>query len=198
MMHRTHMSRFYFKILLRLSVIKSFFAMGLDFDYNHSQSTIFGQSVAIVEGKKTTPKFHYLGYEIRAHIFQCKLAQSNKLSSHHLRLKRRYQKKFKINLELLDKWSFLLEALCENSMFLMKKEMFVIYLQSVFRNYFVHAMITKYEIISSKKLPLELQIIARDKTNIAFSYYDNQYCMLKKLLVGHLLNINTQIVTILY
>jgi hypothetical protein len=76
--------------------------------------------------------------------------------------------------------------------------MFVVYLQSVFRNYFVHAMITKYEIISSKKLPLELQIIARDKTNIAFSYYDNQYCMLKKLLVGHLLNISTQIVTILY
>ncbi len=82
MMHRAHISRFYFRILLRLSVIKSFFAMGLDFDYNHSQSTIFGQSVAIVEGKKTTPKFHYLGYEIRAHIFNPSwLSQT---SCHHI------------------------------------------------------------------------------------------------------------------
>ncbi len=54
------MSRFYSRILLRVSVIKSFFAMGLDFDYNHSWTTIFGQSVAIVEGKKITPEFHYL------------------------------------------------------------------------------------------------------------------------------------------
>jgi hypothetical protein len=43
--------------------------MGLDFDYSHSWTAIFGQSVAIVEGKKTTPEFHYLGYEIQAHIF---------------------------------------------------------------------------------------------------------------------------------
>jgi hypothetical protein len=32
----------YFKILLRLNVIKSFFLMGLDFDYNHSWITISG------------------------------------------------------------------------------------------------------------------------------------------------------------
>jgi hypothetical protein len=80
----------------------------------------------------------------------------------------------------------------------MKKEMFVIYLLSALRNSFVHAMITKYEIISSRKLPLALQIITRDKTNTTFSYYNNQYCMLKKLVVDHFFNISTQIATILY
>jgi len=58
-------------------------------------------------------------------------------------------------------------------MFFTKKEMLVIYLLSAFRNSFVHAMITKYDIISSRKLPLALQIITRDKTNTAFSDYDN-------------------------
>jgi hypothetical protein len=45
--------------------------------------------------------------------------------------------------------------------------MFVIYLLSAFKNSFVWAMTTKYEIISSTKLTLALQIITRDKTNIA-------------------------------
>jgi hypothetical protein len=56
--------------------------MGLDFDYSHSRTTIFGQSIAIVEGKKTAPEFHYLGYEIRAHIFNPSwLSQT---SCHHI------------------------------------------------------------------------------------------------------------------
>jgi hypothetical protein len=59
-----------------------FFAMGLDFDYSHSRTTIFGQSVAIVEGKKTAPKFHYLGYEIWAHIFNP--SWLNQTSCHHI------------------------------------------------------------------------------------------------------------------
>jgi hypothetical protein len=73
-------------------------------------------------------------------------------------------------------------------MFFMRKEMFVIYLLSVFRFSFVQAMITKFETISSRKLPLAMQIISRDKNLISLSDYGNQYRMLKKLLVNHLLN----------
>lgn len=69
--------------------------------------------------------------------------------------------------------------------------MFVIYLLSALMNSFVQAMITKYETISSKKLPLVLQILTTDKTIVAFLDYDDQYHMLKKVLVGHLFNINT-------
>jgi ent-kaurene oxidase len=76
--------------------------------------------------------------------------------------------------------------------------MFVIYLLNVLKKFFVQAMIMKYETISSKKLPLALQILTKDKTLVAFSNYDNEYRMLKKVLVGHLLNINIQVATILY
>jgi len=179
------MSRFYFRILLRLSVIKIFLQWIWMLITIIPKVPFLGNLLQLLKERQHT-RVSLLGLRNTGPYFQSKLAQSNKLSSHHLRLKRRY------------KWSFLIKALCENSMFFTKKEMFVIYLLSVFRNYFVHAMITKYEIISSRKLPLELQIIARDKTNTAFSYYYNQYCMLKKLLVNHLLNISTQIVTILY
>jgi ent-kaurene oxidase len=63
---------------------------------------------------------------------------------------------------------------------------------------FVQAMIKKYETISSRKLPLALQILTKDKTIVAFSNYDDQYHMLKKVLVGHLFNINTQVTIIPY
>ncbi|CAM6003474.1 unnamed protein product, partial [Sphagnum balticum] len=54
------------------------------------------------------------------------------------------------------------------------------------------AMITKYEAISSRKMPLAVQILTRDKTMVATADYGDEYRMLKKLAVGHLLNINTQ------
>jgi hypothetical protein len=57
----------------------------------------------------------------------------------------------------------------------------------------LQAMITKYEAISSRKLPLALQILSRDKTMLALSDYGDEHRMLKKLAVGHLLNINTQV-----
>jgi hypothetical protein len=56
----------------------------------------------------------------------------------------------------------------------------------------------KFETISSKKLPLAMQIISRDKNLIFLSNYGNQYRMLKKLLVDHLLNTNTQVIIVLY
>jgi hypothetical protein len=65
--------------------------------------------------------------------------------------------------------------------------MFVIYLLNVFKNSFV---IMKYKTISLRKLPLALQFLTREITFVAFSNYDNEYRMLKKVLVGHLLNIN--------
>jgi hypothetical protein len=76
--------------------------------------------------------------------------------------------------------------------------MFVIYLLSSFRVSFVQAMITKFETISSRKLPLAMQIISRDKNLISLLNYGNQYHMLKKLLVNHLLNTNTQVIIVLY
>jgi len=76
--------------------------------------------------------------------------------------------------------------------------MFVIYLLSVFSFSFVHAIITKFETISPRKLPLAMQIISRDKNLISPSNYSNQYHMLKKLLVDHLLNTNTQVIIVLY
>jgi hypothetical protein len=72
----------YSKILLKLNVTKSFFAMGLDFDYSHSWTAIVGQFVAIVNGKKTTQEFHHLRYEIWAHIFNPSLV--NQTSCHHI------------------------------------------------------------------------------------------------------------------
>lgn len=54
-------------------------------------------------------------------------------------------------------------------------------------------MITKYEAISSRKMPLALQILTRDKTMVAMSDYGDEHRMLKKLAVGHLLNMNTQV-----
>jgi ent-kaurene oxidase len=54
-------------------------------------------------------------------------------------------------------------------------------------------MITKYEAISSRKMPLAMQILTRDKTMVATSDYGDEHRMLKKLAVGHLLNINTQV-----
>jgi ent-kaurene oxidase len=54
-------------------------------------------------------------------------------------------------------------------------------------------MITKYEAISSRKMPLAFQILTRDKTMVSMSDYGDEYHMLKKLAVGHLLNINTQV-----
>jgi ent-kaurene oxidase len=54
------------------------------------------------------------------------------------------------------------------------------------------AMITKYEAISSRKMPLALQILTRDKTMVAMSDYGDEHRMLKKLAVVHLLNSNTQ------
>jgi len=198
MMHRAHISRFYFRILLRLSVIKSFFAMGWILITTIPKVPFLGNLLQLLKERKPRQSFTTWATKYGP-IFSIQVGSVKRVVITSPKIEKEVQKKFKINLELLDRWSFLLEALCENFMFFTKKEMFVIYLQSVFRNYFVHAMITKYEIISSKKLPLELQIIARDKTNISFSYYDNQYCMLKKLLVSHLLiNISTQIVTILY
>jgi len=55
--------------------------------------------------------------------------------------------------------------------------MFVIYLLNAFRNFFVQAMIMKYETISLRKFPLALQILTRDKTVVAFSNYNNKYRM---------------------
>jgi hypothetical protein len=83
-------------------------------------------------------------------------------------------------------------------MFFMRKEMFVIYLLNVFRFSFVLAMITKFETISSKKLPLAIQIISRDKNLISLSDYGNQYRMLKKPLIDHLLNTNPQVIIVIY
>ncbi len=57
----------------------------------------------------------------------------------------------------------------------------------------LQAMITKYEAISSRKMPLALQILTRDKTMVAMSDYGDEHRMLKKLVVGHLLNIDTQV-----
>jgi hypothetical protein len=51
--------------------------------------------------------------------------------------------------------------------------MFVIYLVSALTNSFVQAMITKYETISSKKFPLTLQILTKDKTVVTFLDYDD-------------------------
>jgi hypothetical protein len=90
------------------------------------------------------------------------------------------------------------KALCGSSMFFMLKEMFVIYLLSAFRFSFVHAMIMKFETISSTKLPLAMQIISRHKNMISLSNYGNQYHMLKKLLVDNLFNTNTQVIIVLY
>ncbi len=59
--------------------------------------------------------------------------------------------------------------------------------------FLLQAMITKYEAISSRKMPLALQILTRDKTMVAMSDYGDEHRMLKKLAVGHLLNINTQV-----
>jgi len=50
--------------------------------------------------------------------------------------------------------------------------MFVIYLLTL-RNFFVQAMITKYETISSRNFPLALQILTKDKTIVAFLDYDD-------------------------
>jgi hypothetical protein len=90
------------------------------------------------------------------------------------------------------------KALCGSSLFFMMKEMFVIYLLSAFRFSFVQAMITKFETISSRRLPLAIQIISRDKNMISLSDYGNQYRMLKKLLVDHLFNTNTQVIIVIY
>jgi ent-kaurene oxidase len=60
------------------------------------------------------------------------------------------------------------------------------------------AMITKFETISSRRLPLAIQIISRDKNMISLSDYGNQYRMLKKLLVDHLFNTNTQVIIVIY
>jgi hypothetical protein len=76
--------------------------------------------------------------------------------------------------------------------------MFVIYLLSAFRFSFIQAMITKFETISSRKLPLVMQIISRDKNLISLLDYGNEYRMLKKLLVDHLLNTNTQVIVVIY
>jgi len=76
--------------------------------------------------------------------------------------------------------------------------MFVIYLLSAFRFPFIQAMITKFETISSRKLPLAMQIISRDKNLISLLDYGNEYCMLKKILVDHLLNTNTQVIIVIY
>ncbi len=59
--------------------------------------------------------------------------------------------------------------------------------------FLLQAMITKYEAISSRKMPLALQILTRDKTMVAMSDYGDEHRMLKKLAMGHLLNINTQV-----
>jgi hypothetical protein len=59
-------------------------------------------------------------------------------------------------------------------------------------------MITKFETISSRKLPLAMQIIGKDKNLISLLDYGNRYRMLKKLLVDHLLNTNTQVIILLY
>ncbi len=42
-------------------------------------------------------------------------------------------------------------------------------------------------------MPLAFQILTRDKTMVSMSDYGDEYHMLKKLAVGHLLNINTQV-----
>ncbi len=42
-------------------------------------------------------------------------------------------------------------------------------------------------------MTLAFQILTRDKTMVATSDYGDEYRMLKKLAVGHLLNINTQV-----
>jgi hypothetical protein len=54
-------------------------------------------------------------------------------------------------------------------------------------------MITKYEAISSRNLPLAFEILTRGKVMVATADYGDEYRMLKKLAVGHLLNINTQV-----
>ncbi len=98
-------------------------------------------------------------------------------------------------------WSFYLQTFSKfflKTLFFHEERTFVIYLLSSLTNSFVQAMIIKYETISSKKLPLMLQILTRDKTIVAFSNYDDQYHMLKKVIVGRLFNINTQVTTILY
>ncbi len=59
--------------------------------------------------------------------------------------------------------------------------------------FWLQAMITKYEAISSRKMPLALQILTRDKTMVAMSDYGDEHRMLKKLAVVHLLNSNTQV-----
>jgi hypothetical protein len=65
-----------------LSVTKSFFALGLDFDYSYSWTPIVGQFVAIVEGKETAQEFDHLGYKIHAHIFNP--SWLNQTSCHHI------------------------------------------------------------------------------------------------------------------
>jgi hypothetical protein len=86
------------------------------------------------------------------------------------------------------------KVLCESFMFFMRKERFSSILLSALKNFFVQAMITKYETISSRDLPLTLQILTKDKQMLHF-----QTMMISTTcLVGHLFNINTQVATILY
>jgi len=54
-------------------------------------------------------------------------------------------------------------------------------------------MVTKYESISQRQMPLALRVLTRDKTMVAMSDYGDEHRMLKKMLMTNLLGPNTQV-----
>ncbi len=55
-------------------------------------------------------------------------------------------------------------------------------------------MITKYDAISTKVLPLGLKIMAQERNVLVVANHGDEHRMLRKLVVGNLLNVNSQVV----
>jgi ent-kaurene oxidase len=54
------------------------------------------------------------------------------------------------------------------------------------------AVITKYDAISTKVLPLGLKIMAQERNVLVVANHGDEHRMLRKLVVGNLLNVNSQ------
>jgi hypothetical protein len=54
-------------------------------------------------------------------------------------------------------------------------------------------VITKYDAISTKVLPLGLKIMAHERNVLVMTNSGDEHRMLRKLVVGNLLNVNTQV-----
>jgi hypothetical protein len=54
-------------------------------------------------------------------------------------------------------------------------------------------MITKFDALSMKVLPLGLKIIAHERNVLVMTNYGDEHRMLRKLAVSNLLNVNSQV-----